>query len=294
LDYTNIPISGSTKIYGLIGDPIDHSLSPAIQNAAFRSTGLNAVYVPFPIGKAKLSSAIHGLKALGVKGFNVTTPYKTATLRYVDKVDTEAAELGSINTVKNEGDELTGFDTDGPGAISAIEQAGTSVRGRTFLMLGAGGAACAIAYALAGRGCSLRLTNRTLPKARNLAKALHAKFGVKTECIPLSRHALRQSLRQADIILNASSMGMSGRHNPPIERNWIRKDQWVFDIVYRPTQTKLLRDAASVGARTINGLDLLVNQGARSFTLWTGRKAPINEMRRAIGEKVTIQNARSR
>jgi shikimate dehydrogenase len=290
----SIEISSSTLVYGLVGDPVDHSLSPAIQNTAFRSVGLNAVYLAFPVGGAKLRWAIQGLKSLKVKGFNVTTPHKLVVLRYLDEVDTEAAEIGSINTVKNEEDTLIGFNTDGIGALNAMEAAGILPDGRSVLLLGAGGAGRVIAYALAGRGCSLKLANRTVPTAKRLAKSLHRKFGLKMKVIPLSKNALKDSVNQADVILNASSMGMDGKHNPPIDKRWIRGDHWVFDIVYRPVRTKLLEDAASAGARTITGLDMLVNQGACSFTVWTGKKAPIGEMRRVVSEKLILENATRR
>jgi shikimate dehydrogenase len=278
-------------VYGLIGDPVDHSLSPAIQNAAFRASGLNAVYVVFPVRRPALRHAIQGLKSLGVKGFNVTTPHKTALLRYLDRVDTEAAEIGSINTVKSENDQLTGFNTDGAGALAAMEHAGLSIAGQTVFLLGAGGAANAVAHALGARDCSIILANRTTSRARRLAKSLRSMFGVEADFIPLSMKVMRDRLSQVDVILNASSMGMGSKNNPPIAKKWIRSDHWVFDIVYKPIQTKLLRDAISAGARTINGLEMLLNQGACSFTLWTGKKAPLRAMRRAIDE--TLENTAS-
>jgi len=290
----DLEISGSTQVYGLIGDPVDHSLSPAIQNAAFRSAGIDAVYLAFPVRRAELKWAVEGLKCLKAKGFNVTTPHKMAVLRYLDNAETEAAELGSINTVKNEESTLTGFNTDGVGALNAMEAARCPTDGRSVLLLGAGGAGRVIAHTLAERGCSLNIANRTAPSARRLAKSLYEKFGRKMKTMPLSRKALRNSVGQADIILNASSMGMDGKHNPPIDRRWIRGDHWIFDIVYRPVRTKLLQDATSAGARTITGLDMLVSQGACSFTLWTGKKAPIGKMRRAITKKLMSENATSR
>jgi len=287
LGFSDPQISGSTWVYGLIGDPVDHSLSPEIQNAAFRAIRLNAVYLTFQVRQAQLKWAIKGLKSLNVRGFNVTTPHKRAILRYLDDVETEAAEIGSINTVKNENGTLTGFSTDGEGVLSSMKAAGISPDGRSALLFGAGGAGRVIAYALVGRGYSLKIANRTESNAKRLAKFLHGKFGRKIDAIPLSKKALKESVNHSDIILNASSMGMDGKHNPPLDKRWIRDDHWVFDIVYRPVRTKLLQDAASAGARTINGLDMLVHQGASSFTLWTGKKAPIREMRRAITEKLS-------
>ena len=286
LDVNRLIISPSTEVYGVIGDPIDHSLSPLIQNAAFRSEGLDAVFLAFPVRREALRSAIEGMRSLSIVGFNVTTPHKSATLRYLDEVETRAAELRSINTVTNEDQTLTGFNTDGLGAVNAMKHAGIKLGGHTILLLGAGGAARAIGHALAEQGCSLKLMNRSVHKAKRLATSLHTKFGVKAESYSLSDKSVHECNQQTDVILNASSMGMDGKANPPINRKWIRKDQWVFDIVYRPIRTKLLRDAAGAGASTIDGLDMLVHQGACSFTIWTGRKAPLEAMRQAVAKRL--------
>jgi shikimate dehydrogenase len=215
-------------------------------------------------------------------------------LRYLDEVETEAAEIGSINTVINEGNTLTGFNTDGIGALDAMRQAGIRPDGQSVLILGAGGAAHAIAWVLAGRGCPLKLANRTVFRAKQLARSLQEGFGIKPEIIPLSKRALHKAVTQVEVILNASSMGMDGKHNPPIDKKWIRNDYCIFDLVYRPVQTKLLKDAGSIGAMTITGLDMLVNQGACSFTIWTGKKAPIDKMRLAITGKLTLRNDSNR
>ncbi len=269
-------------VYALIGDPIDHSMSPTIQNAAFRSIGLNAIYVPFRVESTGLRFALQGLKSLGVRGFNVTTPHKTAMLRYLDEVETEAAEIGSINTVKSDGGTLTGFNTDGAGALNALKEVGISPDGKSILLFGAGGAARAIAHALAGHRCEITLVNRTISRAQRLASLLRTKFGIQANCVSLSSKSMRRPVESADVILNASSMGMAGNENVPVPKKWLRSNQCVFDIVYRPVRTRLLRNAVIAGARTIDGLDMLVSQGACSFSIWTGKKAPVSEMRRSI------------
>ncbi|MGP8071082.1 MAG: shikimate dehydrogenase [Candidatus Bathyarchaeia archaeon] len=269
-------------VYALIGDPIDHSMSPTIQNAAFRSIGLNAIYVPFRVESTGLRFALQGLKSLGVRGFNVTTPHKTAMLRYLDEVETEAAEIGSINTVKSDGGTLTGFNTDGAGALNALKEVGISPDGKSILLFGAGGAARAIAHALAGHRCEITLVNRTISRAQRLASLLRTKFGIQANCVSLSSKSMRRPVESADVILNASSMGMAGNENVPVPKKWLRSNQCVFDIVYRPVRTMLLRNAVIAGARTIDGLDMLVSQGACSFSIWTGKKAPVSEMRRSI------------
>ena len=286
LVFNNTPISGRSLVYGLIGDPVDHSLSPAIQNAAFQSAGLDAVYVAWRVQRSGLRSAVQGLRVLGVRGFNVTTPHKTVIARHLDRLDRLASRIQSVNTVTSEGGKLTGFSTDGAGALNSLEEAGASLDQRGILLIGAGGAGRAIAYALAERGCKFTFMNRTLSKARLVAKRIRDQFNIHVTSAPLSSRSLRTLLAEAEIIINASSMGMNGKSNLPIKPTWLRPEHYVFDLVYRPLQTKLLQYASLAGARTITGLDMLVNQGACSFSLWTGRKAPVVEMRQAIGKRL--------
>ena len=284
LEFSSRRISGKTTVYGLIGDPIDHSMSPAIQNTAFHSTGIDAVYVPFHVRREDLRDAVKGLRTLRVKGFNVTAPHKVNVLRYLDKVETSAAAIGSVNTVVNENGKLWGFNTDGIGAVKALEEADATPKGKSVLIFGAGGASRAIAYALAQQTNSIRLVNRTISKSRELADRIRRRFHIEVTHVPLSSKLLKDFITETDIVINASSMGTDGVTNPPIEADWLRSNQLVFDIVYRPPQTRLLQLADSAGARTIGGLDMLVNQGACTFELWTGRKAPILEMRHAIAQ----------
>jgi shikimate dehydrogenase len=271
-------------VYGLIGDPIDHSMSPAIQNTAFHSTGIDAVYVPLHVRRPELRDAVKGLRALQVKGFNVTAPHKVNVLRYLDNIEINASAIGSVNTVTNEDGKLRGFNTDGIGALKALEEADATVEGKSVLIFGAGGAGRAIAYTIAQHAKSVRLVNRTASKSRALANRIRQRFRTEVTYAPLSTNILRKFIKETNVIINASSMGSDGRTNPPMEADWLRPDQLVFDIVYRPLHTRLLQVAGAAGARTINGLDMLVNQGACTFELWTGRTAPISEMRRALGQ----------
>ena len=282
----NPPITGRSQVYGLIGDPVDHSLSPIIQNIAFRSADLDAVYVAWRVQCAKLRLAVAGLKALGVRGFNVTTPHKTAMTRLVDKLEPLAAQIRSVNTVTNERGKLAGYNTDGVGALNALREAGANPKEQAVLLIGAGGAARALAYALGEQGSGFTLMNRTLSKARHLVKQLKKEFNVNVKPAPLSINGLHSMLGQAQIIVNASSMGMNGKFDLPIKPTWLRPEHYVFELVYRPLETRLLQYASLAGARTITGLDMLVNQGACAFSLWTGRKAPVAEMRQAIVERL--------
>jgi shikimate dehydrogenase len=282
LEFNSRRILGSSAVYGLIGDPIDHSLSPAIQNAAVRLTGVDAVYVSFRVTRQRLRDAIKGLRSLGVKGFNVTTPYKVMVQDYLDELNSSADAIGSVNTVLNENEKLYGHNTDGIGALKALEEAGESPDGKSVLIFGAGGAGRAVAYSVAERAVSVRVVNRTFAKAKQLAARIKRRLGIDIEFASLADKMLKDFVEQADILVNASSMGMDGVPPIPVRAGWLRHDQVVFDAVYKPIHTRLLEVARLAGAKSINGLDMVVNQGACSFELWTGRPAPIGEMRRAI------------
>jgi shikimate dehydrogenase len=283
LEFNSPTISGKTGVYCLIGDPVDHSLSPAIQNAAFRAAGIDAVYAAFSVRKRDLKTAVHGLRSIGVRGFNVTTPHKTTIMTQLDQVDATANQVNATNTIVTgaHGD-LTGYNTDGIGAVKALQLAAAPLD-VNVLLVGAGGAGRAIALALAPYARSIKLANRTLSKAKQLERAIKRTFELDITCHPLTH--IRDIVQQSDLIINASSMGMNGQVDLQIEENSLSRDQWVMDIVYRPQETRLLGTAARAGARTLNGLDMLLGQGAYSFELWTGRTAPVEEMRRALTKK---------
>lgn len=294
LESSSARISGSTAVYGLIGDPIDHSLSPIIQNAAFRSTGIDAVYVPFRVTRQSLGDAVRGLRASDVKGFNVTAPHKVTAQNYLDKIDPSADVIGSVNTVINENGKLWGHNTDGVGALKALEEAGASPDGKAVLIFGAGGASRAITCTMAEHAASVRVVNRTVAKSKQLAARIKGKLHINVEFASVADRLLKDFIEQANIVVNASSMGMDGVSPPPIRAEWLRNDQVVFDIVYKPIQTRMLELASLAGAKSINGLDMLVNQGACSFELWTGKRAPIIEMRRAIDQTLqAMEHAKS-
>ena len=258
-------------------------MSPEIQNAAFRSAGIDAVYVAFRVRKQDLKSAIHGLRSIGVRGFNVTTPFKTTIMTHLDKVDAIADQANSANTiVAGTNGAFTGYNTDGLGAVKALQLAAAPLDGN-ILLIGAGGAGRAIALALAPHARTIRLANRTLSKVKQLERLLKRTFKLDITCHPLTH--IRHIVRESDLIINASSMGMNGQADLQIEEKSLSPGQWVMDIVYRPHETRLLRVATRAGARTLNGLDMLIGQGACSFELWTGRTAPVEEMRRALTKK---------
>jgi len=281
-------------VYGIIGDPVAHSLSPTIQNAAFSKVGLDAVYVPFHVNKRNLKRAVEGLVSIGVRGFNVTTPHKVKIIRYLNRLDRNAAEIQSVNTIINRQGVLEGYNTDGAGALRAISP--ERLINATILMFGAGGAARAIAHAYAPRAKSLLIVNRTLGRARQLERSVRRRFKnktKKTQSISLANEKLSQYVRNADIIINASSMGMNNQNELPVKRDWFHDSQVVFDIVYKPVETKLLRTARDSGATIVDGLEMLLNQGCCSFELWTGLTAPKAAMRRVMTQRWAESHARS-
>ncbi|MEM2907748.1 MAG: shikimate dehydrogenase [Candidatus Hadarchaeales archaeon] len=287
-------ISGRTKLYALIGDPVEQSLSPAMINAAFRELGLDCVYLALRVPQQRLADAMAGVRALGISGLNVTHPHKVGILGLLDELDEFASMVGAVNTVKNEGGRLVGFNTDGPGAVLALKQELGELAGKSVVLLGAGGAARAIAFSLAKEGARLTIANRTVWRARQLAMEMGEKLDVDVKHMGIERKELARAVEQADVLINATTVGM----RPNLKATLVTADMMhsgllVNDIVYDPLETRLLREAKKVGARTLNGLGMLLYQGALALEIWTGKKAPIKVMEAAAkrelrrrGEKV--------
>jgi len=278
-------ISGSTKLVALIGDPVERSLSPAIHNAAFKELELDFVYVALRVPRGALEDAITGVRALGIAGLNVTVPHKIGALNLLDELDESASRVGAVNTIKNDGGKLVGFNTDGLGAVGALKSEVGKLNGRKALLLGAGGAARAIAFSLIDAGAELTISNRTADKAKKLAAALRGEAGAEVKQVPLDREKLKKVIEESDVLINATSVGM----HPNADQTLATADMMhsglvVNDIVYEPLRTRLLQEAEKAGARTVNGLGMLVHQAAASLELWTGRKAPI-EIMKAAAEK---------
>jgi len=262
-------INGHTKIYGILGRPVSHSLSPAMHNAAFRELGLNAVYVPFPV--TDLAQAVAGLRGLAIAGVSVTIPFKEEIIPLLDELDPQAARMAAVNTVVNRDGRLIGYNTDWIGAVTALK-AQTGMAGEHFLLLGAGGAARAIAFGILKNGGRVTLTDLDAKRAENLA----VEMGV--EAIPLN--ALEQC--PASILINATPVGMApDLEGLPIDPDLLGRFTLVMDIVYRPLLTRLLREAQARGCRTIDGLQMLIHQATAQFELWTGQSAPLETMSRA-------------
>jgi len=275
-------ISGKTQLCGVIGDPIEHTLSPVMHNAAFQHLKLDYVFLAFKVRPADLDSAMRGVRGLGVHGLNVTMPHKTKILRYLNAVDPTVRFLGSANTILNDAGKFSGFSTDGVGAVNALRENGADPAGKKVLLLGAGGAAKAIAYALAQEAGVLCILNRIPEKAAVLADKLSRIFNKPVVGDALVPNILQPSLQSADILVNATSVGMHPHVDQSlVEPQWLKPDLTVMDIVYNPVETKLVQDAKAAGAHVISGVEMLLYQGAASFQIWTGQTAPVEVMRAA-------------
>jgi shikimate dehydrogenase len=279
-------ISGKTKICGLFGDPVAHTVSPAMHNAAFEELGMDGIYLPFRVSKGALAGAVEGARALNFMGFNVTIPHKVAVIPYLDGLDPVAEKIGAVNTVVNRDGELRGYNTDAEGFLRALLERGVEPAGKNAVVLGAGGAARAIAYTLAERGACLTILNRLLELdwAGDIAELLVHSFHRETRVLELGPENLEKALDKADVLVNATSVGMSPESDgTPVLARLLRPGLLVFDIVYNPVRTRLLREAEAAGAGTIGGVDMLAWQGALAFEKWTGQPAPLELMRsRAI------------
>lgn len=277
---------------GVIGDPVEHTMSPAMHNAAARQLGLDLVYVAFHVASRDLGDACRGIRGLGLLGVNVTIPHKVDIVRHLDRVDPLAASIGAVNTVKNEGGKLAGRNTDAEGVLQALDDAGWSPDGKVAVVFGAGGAARATCFALLATVSRLRVVNRTADRGRRLAE--HLKKVAEREGHPaeITSHDLDADLKallaDADLLVNCTSVGMHPRPEASVvPAGALHGGLVVFDAVYNPLETRLLRDAESAGCRTISGLDMLVNQGAIAFEWWTGRAPDRSVMKAAALERLT-------
>lgn len=272
-------INATTELYCVFGSPVRHSISPAMHNAAFSETGINAVYLAFE--PPSMGEAISCMKALAIRGASVTIPFKIDTLRHCDRVDPLAAEIGSVNTLVNRDGVITGFNTDGYGALRALGQSGIPVKGRRCLLIGNGGSARAIAFTLAAEGAAVTIAGRDSSRIGRLAEDLRSS-GHSSRSVLLAELD-RQFMEAVDIIINSTPVGMHPAVDAtPLDTGLLSPRHAVFDIVYAPHETHLLQAARRCGATAVHGIDMLLYQGARQFELWTGQHAPVETMRGAL------------
>ncbi len=278
-------IKASTGAVALLGYPVGHSFSPQMHNAAFLAAGLDLVYLAFAVQPEDLGVALQGCRALGLRGANVTVPHKQAVMKYLDEIDPLAAQIGAVNTVVNKNGCLKGYNTDASGFLRSLEEQGFNLRGKKVIVLGAGGAARAVAFALVDAGCGqLTIANRTLEKAEALAASLR-EYGVFLRNCRLGSSELALMLKESDLVVNATSSGMEPyAKETPIPAELLPVGCWVYDLVYNPPKTRLLQMARQRGCRIIPGMSMLLYQGAEAFKLWTGETPPLSVMVRALQE----------
>ena len=274
-------VQGTTQIYGVIGDPISHSLSPSLHNPAFAALGIDAVYVTFRVSPSSLEDALRGLLALNVQGINVTVPHKSEVFQYVDEVTDTARKIGAINTLRNDSGHWIGENTDATGFIRSLEPLGLSLPGSSVGMLGAGGAAKGVAVGLLEAGVSrLFISNRSYDRATVLAELLKASFGQQS----VSAVSLEElEKKELNLLVNTTTVGSDG-HSSPAKLNRFDKLGAVTDIIYRPSRTPLLLEAEKLGLPNLNGGGMLLYQGISAFSFWTRRTAPEIIMRKALDE----------
>ena len=268
---------------GVFGAPVTHTASPAMHNAAFDALKMNWRYLAFHVEPQNLHSALQGARNMGIVGVNLTVPHKILALDCVDAIDAEARKLGAVNTIAIEKQTMRGFNTDGYGFIKAVkEDFNFPIKGKRVLVLGAGGAGRGIAVKCALEGAAkIFVANRTLARIEPVAREIRL---TKVEFLPLSLEAgeIAKAIHDVDLVVNATSVGLKEGESLGLRAESFSPRVHVYDTIYRPAQTELLRVAESAGAKVANGLSMLLHQGAKAFEIWTGRKAPLAVMRRAL------------
>ncbi len=278
-------ITAKTKILGVIGHPIEHSMSPIMHNIVINDLKLDYVYLAFDIEPQDLRKAIDGFRALNIKGISVTIPYKEAIMEYLDEIDPIAKNIGAVNTIKNKNGYLKARNTDGAGGKQSLIENGCELSDKKVLFIGAGGAARALSYFLAEDVAQIIFLNIRKERSKLLAKELNEKTGVKTFADGISNKNLKKFCSTSDVLINASPIGMYPKmEETPVPKEFLLKNLFVFDIIYNPLKTKLLKNAEDIGCKTLGGLDMLVNQGFLAFEWWT-EKTPKKELMRNTVKK---------
>lgn len=276
-------VTAATRLVCLLGHPVGHSLSPLLHNAAFAAQGIDMRYLAFDVPLQALPAAVAGLRALGFVGANVTVPHKETVVPLLDAVDPLAMRIGAVNTIVNRGGLLTGYNTDIQGFLAALKLAwGRSPAGARCLVLGAGGAARAVVAGLAQEGaCDIVIYNRTQSRARDLCAAVESWH--MAPCHPVDESGLRQACGTADIIVNATSLGMGDTvKQSPLPVDTVQGRQVIMDLTYGPEPSALMVSGQTAGAICVDGTEMLLQQAAVSYVLWTGRTAPIERMRQEV------------
>lgn len=285
-------MDGKTKVIGIFGNPIEYTASPEMHTAAFEKLKINFTYIPFLVKKSKISSAVESIRFLNIEGVNVTSPFKEAVIPYLDKLTENAQLIGAVNTIKNQNGKLIGHNTDGPGFLESIKESFKKFtpKGKRVVILGAGGAARAISVILAKKKIKeLAIGDVVEHKAKNLAQYIKTKLKTKTKGMAAHTQQFYDAIQHSDLLINATPIGMQPKTSiSPLENiSVIHPRQLVCDLIYNPQQTKFLKLAKHLGAKTLNGLGMLLYQGVLAFEIFTDKKAPIQVMRKALLDLVT-------
>lgn len=277
-----INLDGSTQVYGIFGYPVRHSKSPLFQTAAFRYLGINAVYVPFCIKPEDIKQAINSIKVLGIKGVNITIPFKEEVVGYMDELSEEVKIIGALNTVKNIDGYLVGYNTDYYGFIEGLKQIESKLEGKTVLVIGAGGASRAVVYGLLQENIGkIYIANRTIERAQGLVQNFKKYYRIIDEIIyPIRLDEVNKYLEDAHIVVNTTSVGLKDDDSPIFDYDRLQPHQSVVDIIYK--KTALLKKAEEKGCKFQDGYPMLIYQGVKSFEIWTGQKAPVDIMKKAL------------
>jgi len=278
-------LRGTTKLVGVIGCPVEHSLSPPMHNAAFAKLAMDWAYVAYRVEPERIADAIRAIPAFGMVGLNVTIPHKQAAAELVHELDPAARALQSVNTIHNVEGRLKGYSTDGPGFGRSVEETGATLAGKTVTLIGAGGSARAVAHALvSAEVAGLTLVARRPLKAEEVAAMVTEHTGRPVAVVDLNSDAARETVRASDIVVDSTSVGMHPNVDVPpvVPGEWLRPGQLVCDLTYNPRETCLLKAARAAGADTLDGTGMLVHQGAIAFEIWTGLEAPVETMRDAL------------
>jgi shikimate dehydrogenase len=263
-----------------------------MHNLWFEEFRLDYIYVAYNVHPDYLEKAVDGIRALGIKGINVTIPHKVNIMQYLDEIDSNAAKIGSINTIKNEDGYLKARNTDAEGAKKSLLDAGCSISGKKILIIGAGGVARALCYILSEDAELIVLTDKIEEKALNLAKMVKESMDVNIIGRKRNDKTIKEEIKNADILINATPLGMHPNKNiSPIPKKLLHSDLFVFDVIYNPLETKLMKDAADIGCESLGGLDMLINQGYLAFEWWTGKTPDTNLMKNKIIEYLAVENS---
>jgi shikimate dehydrogenase len=278
-------INSETKILGVIGHPISHSMSPIMHNTALQDLNLNYIYLAFDIKPDNLKGAVNSIRALNIKGVNITIPHKEKIIQYLDELDELSKKIEAVNCIKNENGKLIGKNTDVQGARTALMESGFKLKNKKVIIIGAGGAAKAVSYSLGEELEQLLIFNRTKSRAIQLAKDLAEKVNLDVTGKEFKEGLLRKELQSTDLLINTTPIGMYPNINAsPIPLELIHDQLFVFDIIYNPLETKMIKYAKGVGCKFLGGLEMLVNQGALAFEWWTEKVPNKNLMKNIVKE----------